>query len=83
MYGYLTLEDAYKLKDQGFCVILDGDSKEAIIKNNELDYAAYLLEKMDLNPIIKLIKNIQEGIIKVIKNVFKELGQALIKIGED
>ena len=83
MYGYLTLGDAYNLAEQGFCVILDGDSKESIIKNDDMDYKAYLLEKIDLNPIIKLIKNIQEGIVKAIKNVFKELGQALIKIGEE
>ncbi len=80
MYGFLTLQDAEKLYNDGFAIICDADSENAFIKNDELEYAEYLASKVDV--ITEIFSNIGKTFLNAFGKAFISVGQALTNVGK-
>jgi len=82
MYGFLILEDVEKFYSDGFCVVCDGDSQDVFIKNNELEYAEYLLSKISPNVFADITTAFIDSFLNAIGTLSLALGQDFTSVGE-
>lgn len=78
MYGYLTLEQCYSLKEQGFAVICDGDKEDCFIRDSEKEYIANCIPQ-----IIDWVNDFVNNLKKIVADTFRGVGRFFNKIGED
>lgn len=78
MYGYLTLEQCYSLKEQGFAVVCDGDKEDCFIRDSEKEYVAN-----NIPQIINWMNDFANNFKKIFADIFHGLGRVFNEMGDN